>query len=100
MESVEYLIEPLQGLMNTVILDTECVRDIMWLKEPDDAMNHLVFPRRDLEMINALSRKHDRGKVSIWGADFELGMRTVPITVSCAALSNSSHLQVRLIRIR
>ncbi|KAH6691094.1 P-loop containing nucleoside triphosphate hydrolase protein, partial [Leptodontidium sp. MPI-SDFR-AT-0119] len=39
----------------------------------DNAMSHLVLPRRDIDIIRALSRKHDKGELSTWGADFIRG---------------------------
>jgi hypothetical protein len=56
-----------------VNLDIKYVRKIEWPADPNNAMSHLVLPRRDLDIVKALSRRHDRSKMSIWGADFIRG---------------------------
>ena len=43
---------------------------VIWPPVADDAMKYLVLPKRDKEIVQALSKKFDKWKKATWSADF------------------------------
>ena len=50
--------------------DIEGVKTLQWSPDETSAMNQLILPRRDIEIIKALSSRHAIGNDVKWGADF------------------------------
>jgi len=53
-----------------VIFDVDKISPVIWPSVADDAMKHLVLPKRDKEIVQALSKKFEKRKEAIWSADF------------------------------
>jgi hypothetical protein len=50
--------------------DIEGMKPLTWSPDESSAMSQLILPRRDIEIIKALSSKNEAGNASSWGADF------------------------------
>ena len=50
--------------------DIEGIKELTWSPDENSAMSQLILPRRDIEIIKALSSKHAVGNTKQWGADF------------------------------
>jgi hypothetical protein len=54
----------------TVIFDIDKITPVVWPSEDDDPMKYLVLPKRDKDIVQALSRKFEKGKEITWSADY------------------------------
>ena len=50
--------------------DIEGMKPLLWSPDETSAMSQLILPRRDIEIIKALSSRHASGNEIKWGADF------------------------------
>jgi len=50
--------------------DIEGMEELTWTSDENSAMSQLILPRRDIEIIKALSSRHVAGNTKQWGADF------------------------------
>jgi replication-associated recombination protein RarA len=50
--------------------DIEGIEELTWSPDENSAMSQLILPRRDIEIIKALSSRHMAGNTKQWGADF------------------------------
>lgn len=53
-----------------VIFDVNKITPVVWPAVTDDPMKHLVLPKRDKDIVQALSQKFEKGKETTWSADF------------------------------
>ncbi|KAE9379868.1 hypothetical protein N431DRAFT_458857 [Stipitochalara longipes BDJ] len=53
--------------------DVEYFSDIEWQSSPEDILNRIILPPRDIEMIQALAQPFKKGQPDFWGADFIAG---------------------------
>ncbi|RDW61106.1 hypothetical protein BP6252_12489 [Coleophoma cylindrospora] len=51
-------------------IDVDRTKPLQWSPDEGSAMSQLILPRRDIEIIKALSSRHANGKSGTWGADF------------------------------
>jgi hypothetical protein len=54
----------------TVIFDVDNITPVVWPEVTDDPMKHLVLPKRDKDIVQALSKKFEKRNESTWSADF------------------------------
>ncbi|KAN0113249.1 hypothetical protein V8E51_006200 [Hyaloscypha variabilis] len=50
--------------------DIDGIEPLTWSPDENNAMSQLILPRRDIEIIKALSSRHMAGNTKQWGADF------------------------------
>lgn len=53
-----------------MIFDLDNITPVVWPDANDDPMKHLVLPKRDKDIVQALSKKFEKGNESTWSADF------------------------------
>lgn len=54
-----------------MIFDLDNITPVIWPDINDDPMKHLVLPKRDKDIVQALSKKFEKGKQeTTWSADF------------------------------